>query len=244
MKEPLVTIIMPTLNNYEYVAPAVTSILHNTPHDLYELLIINNGDPHSCDFLKANKDIKVINTGKNIGWEGAIDLGMKSSKSPYVCFFNDDAYIPSSSKLWLNDLLQHFLDPQVGAVGPASNVVMGAQNIFYDISSTPFRSRFIIGFCALLRRSAFEEIGGMDMTLPGGDDLDWSIRLNEAGYSIIIDRGVFVFHHGFKTGTKVFGDSQKKNGWNSFEQWDKTNQALIKKHGLKVWWKTLSNQII
>ena len=245
MKDPIITIIIPTFNNPDYLIPAVTSILRNraTP-GLFEVLVINNGHPKSCDYLKPLKNVRVINAGTNLGWEGGIDLGMKNSNSPFVCFFNDDAFVPTGSRLWLNILLQYFRDTKVGAIGPASNVVMGAQNIFNDMPYPYFKATFIIGFCALLRRSAFEAIGGMDMQLPGGDDLDWSIRLRKAGYDVLIDRSVFIYHHGFKTGTRLFGEAQKKNGWNSFEQYDRTNQALIKKHGLKEWWHTISRQVI
>lgn len=245
MNTPLVTIIVPSWDNPEYLRPCITSLLRNqaTP-GLFEILVINNGHPNSCDYLKGVKQVKLINAGRNLGWEGGIDLGLKNSTSPFVCFFNDDAYIPQSSRLWLNQLLQHFKNPQVGAVGPSSGVVMGAQNIFADIPYITFKSTFIIGFCALIRRSAFEKIGGMDFELPGGDDLDWSIRLRKAGYDVMIDRSVFVYHHGFKTGERVYGNPNSPSGWNSFEKTEKTNLALIKKHGLKTWWETMRNQII
>lgn len=237
MNTPLVTIIIPTWDNFEYLRPAVVSLLTNqTTKGLFEILVINNGHPNSCDFLKAQKQVKVINAGRNLGWEGGIDLGMKNSTSEFVCFFNDDAYIPTTSRLWLNNLLQHFRDPKVGAVGPSSNVVMGWQNIFADTRIHAFEAKFIIGFCALIRRSAFEQIGGMDLELPGGDDLDWSLRLRDAGYKVLVDRSVFVFHHGFKTGERIFGNPNSPQGWNSFEKTEKTNHALIKKHGFKKWW--------
>lgn len=245
MSEPLITILIPTWNNPDYLRPAVTSLLRNqaTP-GLFEILVINNGHPNSCDYLKGIKQVRVLNAGSNLGWEGGIDLGMKNSSSPFVVFFNDDAYIPQPSRLWLNNLLQHMRNPKVGAVGPSSNVVMGAQNIFMDVPYTAFRATFIIGFCVLMRRSAFEQIGGMDMTLPGGDDLDWSMRLRQAGYDVVIDRGVFVWHHGFKTGERVHGNPNSPEGWNSYEKTKKTNDALIKKHGLKAWWEMMSRQII
>lgn len=237
---PLVTIIIPTFNNQQYLHGAIVSLLRNqVTKNLFEILVINNGHEDSCDFLKHQKGVRVINAGSNLGWEGGIDLGMKESKSEFVCFFNDDAMIPSSSRLWLNMLLQHFRDPKVAAVGPCSNVVMGLQNIFTDLQFHVFESKFLIGFCVLMRRSAFSEIGGMDLDLSGGDDFDWSIRLRDKGYKLLVDRSVFVYHHGFKTGERVHGTSNIANGWNSYEQYSKTNTALIKKHGLKKWWETM-----
>lgn len=237
MNNPLVTIVIPTWDNYDYLRPAVVSLLTNqTTKGLFEILVINNGHPNSCDFLKSQREVKVINAGRNLGWEGGIDLGMKNSSSEFVCFFNDDAYIPASSRLWINQLLQHFRNPQVGAVGPSSNVVMGWQNIFAETKVHVFEAKFLIGFCVMMRRKAFEDIGGMDLELPGGDDLDWSIRLRDAGYKLLVDRSVFVYHHGFKTGERVYGNPNSPQGWNSYEKTEKTNLALIKKHGFKKWW--------
>ena len=231
---------MPTLNNAEYLRPAVVSVLRNrATAGLFKLLIINNGHPDSVDYLRGEPDVEVINSGGNIGWEGAIMMGFNNSKSPFVVFINDDILVPMSSKHWINQMLQHFKDPKVAAVGPSSNTVMGFQNIFTDVPFHVFESRFLIGYCVMMRRSAFKEIGGMDMSLPGGDDLDWSIRLREAGYKLLVDRTVFIYHHGFKTGEKVNGPASTTNGWNSYEMYSKTNTALIKKHGFKKWWDVM-----
>lgn len=238
----LVTVIIPTYNGPDLVHGAVTSLLRNqATKGLMDILVINNGHPQSCDFLKGNDQIRVIDTGENLGWEGAIDTGMRNSTSEFVVFFNDDAMIPACSSLWLNQMLQYMRDPKVAAVGPSSNVVMGYQNIFVDLPFQVFESKFLIGFCVLMRRSAFVEIGGMDMSLPGGDDFDWSIRLRDKGYKLVVDRNVFVYHHGFKTGERVHGGPNKPNGWNSYEKTEKINLALIKKHGLKKWYLTMKS---
>lgn len=235
--EPLVSVIIPTWNNQQYLHGAVTSLLRNqVTKNLMEIVVINNGHENSCDFLKGQKQVRVIYAGGNKGWEGGIDLGLKETKSEFVCFFNDDAMVPTSSRLWLNVMLQHFRDPKVAAVGPSSNVVMGMQNIFADIPYHVFESKFLIGFCVLMRRSAFDSITGMDLSLPGGDDFDWSIRLRDAGYKLLVDRTIFIYHHGFKTGERVHGDPNSPNGWNSYEKTQKINFALIKKHGLKKWY--------
>ncbi len=239
MNKPLISIIIPTWNNAEYLRPCIVSLLRNcaTP-GLSEIVVVNNGHPNSCDYLKGQKGVRVINAPSNLMWEGGIDFGLKNTDSPYVVFMNDDTLIPHSSRLWLNQLIQHFRNPQIAAVGPSSNTVMGYQNIFADTPYETFEAKFLIGFCVMMRRSAFEQIGGMDMGLPGGDDLDWSIRLRDAGYKLLVDRSVFVYHHGFKSGERLNGPSSVTNGWNSYEMQEKTNLALIKKHGLAKWWET------
>jgi len=91
----------------------------------------------------------------------------------------------------------------------------------------------------MLRRSALDKAGGIDAGLPGGDDFDLSIRLRKAGYRLLVDRTVFVYHHGFTTGNKVHGDYTIKGGWNSFEFKSEVDTALIQKHGFKEWWNTI-----
>ena len=234
-----VSIIIPTYNNYEYLAPCLNSILSNiTALNLFHIYVINNGHKESCDWIKHDQVTVIQSEGKNLGWEGALKLGLEKTDSPFVLFLNDDIFIPTTSRLWINKMLQAFIDPEVGAVGPSSNVVMGLQNIFTQTLISVFTTKFLIGFCFMVRREAIEKAGGIDDSLPGGDDMDMSIRLRKAGYKLIANKDVFVYHHGFKTGTRVQGDAAQRNGWNSYEMLEKTNHALIKKHGFAEWWNT------
>lgn len=242
MKKFPIAIIIPTWNNFQYLQPCLNSLLANNITDgLFHVYVINNGHENSCDFAKSDPRVTVIDAGENLGWEGALKLGLKKSNSELVVFLNDDTLIPSSSLFWLHKMAAHFADMKVGAVGPSSNVVMGPQNIF--VPTHPDLSvKYLIGFCMMVRRSTLEEVGGVDDSLPGGDDLDLSIRLRKAGYTLLVDKHVFVFHHGFKTGERIHGTYERPGGWNSYEFKEKTDVALIKKHGFRAWYETLRNE--
>lgn len=236
----IVDIIIPTWDNAQYLMPCLASLITNRGNEgLFHVYVVNNGHPESCNFIESPY-ITVLQTGgKNLGWEGGLKLGLEHSKAPFVCFLNDDTYIPYFSKHWLQNMLQHFKNPKVGAVGPASNVVMGMQNIFARVIADSYMARFLIGFCMLVRREALDKVGGVDDTLPGGDDLDLSIRLRDGGYKLVADRNVFIYHHGFKTGERVYGGADKSGGWNSYEFKEKTDFALIKKHGFRKWYECM-----
>ena len=147
--------------------------------NLVRIIVVNNGAKESVPILGPG--IEVIHAGKNLGWEGGLKLGLEKSDSEFVLFCNDDIVIPQSSFLWLENMLQHFGNPKCLAVGPASNCVMGLQSIFWDTGVASFKTTYLIGFFMLVRRSALELAGGIDDELPGGDDLDLSIRLRKAG---------------------------------------------------------------
>lgn len=224
----LISIIIPTFNSPEYAIPCVNSILRDYDgSDFFDIILVNNGDSKHEGYFPKHKALKFLQQKKNLGWEGGLGAGLKESDSPYVLFLNDDTFIPISSQGWLKKMMGYFLDPDCGAVGPASNVVMGSQNMFVPTGSV-MKVNFLIGLCLMVRRDYLEAVGGVDTTLPGGDDLDLSIRLRNFGKYLVADKTVFVFHHGFKTGQKVHGSD-----WNSIAMIERTNHNLIRKHGLR-----------
>ena len=237
-EEHILDIIIPTWNNPDQLVQCVSSVCcHTQSRGIMRVIVVNNGDKEHGEMLQKHELIKVLYPGKNLGWEGGLKLGLEQSKSEFVMFLNDDTYIPYASSLWLLRLLNEFRDPTVAAVGPSSNVVAGRQNIFLNAFSGPhtFQVPFLIGFCMIVRRSALEEVGGVDDTLPGGDDFDLSIRLRKAGYKLICAMDSFVYHHGFQTGQRMYGGPDQPGGWNSQEMQERTNTALIRKHGFKGW---------
>jgi O-antigen biosynthesis protein len=228
-------IIIPTFSNpQQYLSCLGSLVQNNSMFGNTHIITVNNGSKELESKVNLQKHGHMITTGENLGWERGLVRGLEDSKSPFVMFLNDDTYFPISSCDWENRLLAHFKDPKVGAVGPSSNVVMGPQSIFANINAFRYEATFLIGFAMIVRRSALDEVGGIDTGLPGGDDIDLSIRLRKAGYMLIGDKTVFVYHHGFQTGQKVHGSD-----WNSQRMTEATNTALIKKHGFKWWFQTL-----
>lgn len=230
-----IAIIIPSWNNNEYLIPCLNSLLAPVvTEDLYNIYVVNNGDPKNMEAIQHPR-VTILQQKENLGWEGGLKAGLEASKEEFVVFMNDDTYIPPVSIRWANVMINDFANPVVGAVGPSSNCVMGVQNVF---SGIPYAHdildvNYLIGFCMMVRRSALEAVGGVDDSLPGGDDLDLSIRLRKGGYKLLCDRNVFVYHHGFKTGERVHGGADVQGGWNSIQMTEKTNWGLIKKHGLR-----------
>jgi len=234
-----VAIIIPTYNNYQYLSSCLNSILSvDFVSNFSHIYVVNNGHKNSCDFIGDNKKITVFQPGENLGWEGGLNYAVERTDEDFVMFLNDDTFIPQSSSHWLVKMLNFFHDEKVGAVGPSSNVVMGNQNIFNIVNPYQYVN-YLIFFCVLIRRKALIDAGGIDESLPGGDDIDLSIRLRKAGYKLVCDKSVFVYHHGFKTGERIHGTPDKPFGWNSYEFKERTDFALIRKHGFRVWYETL-----
>jgi len=90
-----ISIIIPTRNNEEHIAEAITSCLDNYSAD-YEIIIINDASTDQT-LVEINKVIKntqqkinVITTKKNIGPGPARNLGISQAKGDYLMFLDGD----------------------------------------------------------------------------------------------------------------------------------------------------------
>jgi GT2 family glycosyltransferase len=245
--KPSIGIICPTWNNPEFLNPCIDSILRTGvigPGGMAELIIVNNGRQPVKEYVSRfpPAQIKVIDTGKNLGWEGGLAEGLKHTEAPFLVFQNDDTFLPQTSQLFYHHLLWVFNDDNVGAVGPITTTAAGVQSTYRNNSPWVItQATYLIFFCVMVRRKHLEEIGGIDVSLPGGDDIDLCMRLRKAGRKVMITPNAFIIHHGFKTGNRIHGDGFAgiKNGWNSQEMTDRTNFNLIRKHGFKEFIMTL-----
>lgn len=230
LTKTMVDIIIPTYENYQILLGCLQSFLENThPGYIYRIMVANNGIPKSLNSLnRSDGKIKVYDMGENLGWEGAINKLLPMTTADIVCFMNDDIHILANDPYWIMKCLAPFQDPKVGAVGPSSNYVMQRQNIFMQGLPQRMDVPVLIGFCLFVRGELIKRLDGLGKDLPGGDDLDLSMRIEEAGYKLRCLRTVFVYHHGAQTGRRVFGKY-----WDSEEHQDKTNIELIKRNGFK-----------
>lgn len=230
---PTCDIVVVTYNNIPLFQKCLNSLVSWT-NEPNQIIVVNNGSPIALS--DESKRTHVIHTGKNLGWMGGVNAGMKwcleNSKAPYILMLNDDTQVLDHDYGWLTKMVQAFdLDPKVAAVGPLSDRVMGNQNINAPAISPAYaESVRLSGMAMLVRKDVVREIGLLDESLPGGDDLDYSIRMRKAGYKLAICRRTFLVHHYGQTGKRVHGAY-----WDSKEHTEAINTAIIKKHGFKTW---------
>lgn len=212
---PDVEVIIPTFKNAYWLKRCIQSLADAKMPEITVVHIVDNGgDFYESDYFVPGLTLRVYKPGKNLGWTSALAHALPHVTAPYVVFLNDDTeFERMSDRLAL--MLQHFVDPKVGMVGPATSIALGKQSVEGpDIEQV----KLLIGFCQLIRVDALKAAGGLDESYNmGGDDFDLCIRLADAGYKLILDRRVFVYHHAFKTGQRLFGKANVPGGWNSPE---------------------------
>lgn len=234
---PTVDVVVVTYNNLTMIDRCLCSIKQNTAEPI-RIIVVNNGAPFS---VPDNSGVTVLNTGKNLGWTGGVNHGvayaLTHDPAPFIMWMNDDTQILPHDYGWLTKMLRCFeLDPKIAVVGPTSNNIMGWQTTNHVHLPPAIETTFLSGMCMLLRREVVEKVGPLDQGEAGGDDLDYSIRLTDAGYKICCCRRSFMLHFCSVTGRREHGDY-----WNSPAQGEAINNWIIKKHGFKKWYDCVNS---
>ena len=98
MKNPTVSVIIPTYNRAHLVARAIQSVLNQTYKD-FELIIVDDGSTDNTEdiikeFQKKDERIKYIKHDKNRGGSAARNTGIKAARGNFIAFLDsDDEYL-------------------------------------------------------------------------------------------------------------------------------------------------------
>ena len=207
------SIIIPTCNKVNYLKECIESVQTYTPQP-YELIIIDNGSTDGTDrYLRSLRGIRYrINAG-NLGFAGAVNQGLMLARGETLLILNNDSVVTEG---WLGNLQQCLhASPDHGIVGPMTNYISGDQLLEVGYGSMPEMQAFarsynrsdpavwqmtgrLTGFCMLMRRETFEQLGYFDEGFEIGncEDDDYGLRLRLLGRQLIIARDTFIHHYG------------------------------------------------
>jgi GT2 family glycosyltransferase len=117
--------------------------------------------------------IAIDNTSHNRGFAAGGNLAAARGSDDLICFVNPDGDLTSDC---LDRLERALEDPSLVAVGPNLGRCMN-QRLLDDGSPA-----FLSGCCLIVRRGAFEQVGGFDERLfMYGEDVDLSWKLMRIG---------------------------------------------------------------
>lgn len=87
------SLLIPSWNNLDYLKLCIKSIQKNSFFDLQIIVIVNEGNDGTLDWVKKQNEIDFIYSEKNIGICYALNSTRTLIKSDYVVYINDDMYL-------------------------------------------------------------------------------------------------------------------------------------------------------
>ncbi len=177
-EEPPVTVVIPTYNYGRYLSETIESVLSQTYKNI-ELIVIDDGSTDETREV-VQRFLQVHYFWQpNQGTGKARNKGAAVSKGPYIIFLDgDDKLHPQYVELTIKEILK---DSGVGAVYTGTEFFGNVNKIELP---KKIRCRFsILGGvfgqfgASLIRRKAFEDVGGFDEALTVYEDFDFAIKL-------------------------------------------------------------------
>lgn len=161
--------------------------------------------------VAARHGAELVRLDRNLGPAGARSAGVAATTSDVVAFVDSDVEVTAG---WLDGLVGHLDDERVALVAPrvrhaaatgtslerfervASPLDLGARPAWI-VAGT--RVSYVPAAALVVRRAAFDGVGGFDPTMQVGEDVDLVWRLADAGWRCRYEPSVVVHHVGRST---------------------------------------------
>ncbi len=224
---PLVSIIIPTCGTEKVifggsrilVVELLRSIISRSTYTNIEIVIV--ADSHTpqtvFDELAAisGTTVKIVQYSKPFNFSEKCNIGFAHSEGEVILLLNDDMEIISPD--WLETMLGHVLETDVGMVGPmllledsriqsASHSNTPTPHSYGSGHSSHEPGEFgilavarecsgVTGAAAMIRRDVFNEVGGLSLQFPNCfNDIDLAFKILSAGYRIIWTPHARLYH--------------------------------------------------
>jgi GT2 family glycosyltransferase len=244
-----ISIIILSFNNWEETTRKCLNALAVDPdYKKWEVIVVDNdSDANTQQGLDEAKrrypEVKFIFNSRNVGFAAGNNIGIKRATGDVIILLNSDAFPPPGM---LGRLAEHSArESALGMVGPVTNAAGNEQCIYTnsgkmeDIIShglhyssggecealAVYRMDF---FCVAIPRRVIDQVGLLDEEFGRGyyEDLDYSLRVKEAGFKLGIAEDVFVYHRGSASFGKIPRETKELLKHNK--------HLIVQKHGAKV----------
>ena len=186
--DPAVSVVIPVHNDAQFLDEAIASVFLQTDQS-FEIIVVDDGsdDPDSLAILNTvNWPRTTVVHQSNKGLAGARNAGIAASRGEFIVPLDVDDAVD-----------QRFIEAQRTALRekPSAAYATSWTRLTGDVDAIWIPRRFNeyqillsnsnVG-CVLMRRSAFDAVGGYDESMrSGNEDWDLWVRLMAAGYPMI-----------------------------------------------------------
>ena len=225
--KPCVSVVVPSTGRRDLLEPCLEGLLSRTAYDALEIVVpVNEAaheDPATRAFLAelASRPHVRLQTyaARPFNYALTVNEAVAATDTPFVLLLNDDTEVVDED--WLDAMVGYVQEESVGAVGGmlvyhdgtihSAGMLVGARSIAENryhrrpagIPGYASRARLpqdlsaVVGACMLVRREAFVEVGGLDVSFPVAyNDIDFCLKLPRAGWRIVYAPDAVLVHRG------------------------------------------------
>lgn len=215
-----------------FVVEAVRSALARTDHENVEIVVVYDL-PTPPEVLAELRDIAgdklvLVPFAEPFNFSAKCNVGFLAARGQVVVLLNDDMEVVSDG--WLEQLVAPLAEPDVGMTGAhllySDGTMQHAGLVFrsnhyghaflgaLEGDSAEFGAMLVnreasglTAACVALRRSVYEDVGGLCEELPGSfNDVDLSFKVGNAGYRLLWLVDVKLYHFESRTRDKTVRD--------------------------------------
>ena len=221
-KNPLVSIIIPSKDNFDVLKRCVDSLYSLTDYKNFEVVLMDNGSQEDTKqkyaALADSHGMQYVYEKMDFNFSRMCNMGADVVAGEYLLFLNDDIEIIHGD--WLSRMVGHAELDHAGAVGakllyPGGNRIQHAgvieiengpvhaftgcndENLYYfGRTKLEYNWLAVTAACLLVKKEKFFEVDGFDESFAVTyNDIELCFKLVEAGYYNVVRNDVVLYHH-------------------------------------------------
>lgn len=235
--QPLVSILIPNCDQPDVLRTCISSILDLTTYENFEIVIIENNSKKPETFAyydnliqKGDGHIRIERWPGEFNFSKIINFGAARARGEYLLLLNNDTQLLTPD--WIERFLGICAQSDVAAAGAllyfpddtiqhAGVVVSSAANHlfrdmprgndgYFHLASCQRRLSAVTAACMIVKRSAFDEVGGFDEAFTVCyNDVDFCLKLRALGYAVVYTPEVELYHYeSLSRGVDDFGEKR------------------------------------
>lgn len=218
-----VSIVVPSYNEERFIGSCLDAVRAlDCSGALTSVIVVDNGSTDGTARIVMERKIRIV-LDEESQISGLRNHGARITSGEFLGFVDADCLV---SRDWASHALQAFASKgeDVGIVGAPYSLPEGCSWIerAWDIVTSGVRGksgpiRWLPAGNMVVRRTAFEKVGGFDETLVTNEDVDFCDRIRDAGFEVLRDDGVRAIHMKYTTSLGHFFRRQR---WHGHGAWD------------------------
>ena len=215
---PLVSIVTLTWNTTDITCDFLRSINEHCTYNNLEIIIVDNGskDDPTGVFKSIRPDVKVILNGKNLGFTGGNNVGIKVATGDFLFIVNNDTEFTPGLIEGLLEIFNKY--PDAGIVSPkfhyffhkgtleyagyntvniftGRNAMVGCKEKDEGQYNEIRETNYAHGGGMMVPRKVIEEVGGLpEEFFIYYEEFDWCEQIKRKGYKVYYQPNSLIYH--------------------------------------------------